>query len=100
MALSNIMVHPKICDGGPHESDYGMVFRIAGPAMVSDEIAQRRIDIQPTVIYVGTAARGEPTSAMAWRIKRIDLDGDGNPTVIQWSEMMAVWDDRATTTYS
>ena len=66
--------------------------------------APQRVDIQPTVIYVGYAdymsSGTAPTSAVAaWTIKKITLTG-GSPTNIEWSgEGQAVWDNRSSETY-
>lgn len=66
--------------------------------------APQRIDITPTVIYVGYADYKNdgvaPTAAAAgWTIKKITLTG-GNPTNIEWSgEGQAIWDNRSTETY-
>ncbi len=57
-------------------------------------------DIQAAVMYVGRAALGSSAAAAAWTIKKVVLDGAGNPVSTTWTSMTAVWDDRATETYS
>lgn len=58
-----------------------------------------RYDVTDTTIYVGRATLGTATSASAWTIKRTILVA-GNPTVTQWTSQTAVWDDRASATYT
>ncbi len=59
------------------------------------------MDIQATVIYAGKANRGLATSTVGWTIQRTTLDAGGNPTTIQFTdEGTAIWDNRATETYS
>jgi len=64
----------------------------------------QRVDILPTVIYVGYGdydRTGTPpaSSAAAWTIKKVTLT-NGSPTNIQWTnEGSGVWDNRATETY-
>jgi hypothetical protein len=58
-------------------------------------------DIQTTVIYTGFAMTGTATSSVGWTIKRNLFDIDGNPTSEMWTaDDAAVWDDRATESYS
>lgn len=54
----------------------------------------------PLVYYIGSAPLGTASSASAWRIKRVQFDVDGNPTVTEWSAATAVWDNRAGEAYS
>ena len=61
---------------------------------------QQRFEILPTVIYVGVAERGALSSDAMWTIKKIDFDGSGNPTLTRWTATTAVWDNRASETYS
>lgn len=62
---------------------------------------QARYDIGTSAIYVGTALKGVAAATAEWTIKKITLDASGNPTNVQWSdERAAVWDDRATETYT
>src|SRR5690606_22320371 len=65
------------------------------------ESAQNKVayDIGESVIYIGTAELGTATSASAWLIKRITLV-DGTPVLTEWSAGTAVWDNRASTSYS
>lgn len=60
---------------------------------------QMRFDIQDTVIYVGRALPGVANSASSWTIKKVTLVS-GNPTVTQWTGTTAIWDNRASETYS
>lgn len=69
------------------------------PVNVLSSIQKEVYDIGDTVIYVGTAPLGTATSAAAWLIKKVTLSG-GNPTLTQWSSNNAVWDDRASISYS
>lgn len=64
------------------------------------ELLHERYDIQATVIYAGRAERGTAASASAWIIKRILLDGSGNPTASAWAGPNVIWDNRAGLTYS
>jgi hypothetical protein len=63
----------------------------------------KRFDIQSSVIYLGEAPPGTASSSPAWRIRRIALDAQGNPT----SSLLAgsgsatnVWDARASLSYT
>ena len=58
----------------------------------------QRYDIQTTVIYVGSAARGTPEATAAWTIRRVSLVS-GVPTVTAWATNVA-WSDRTTATYT
>lgn len=67
---------------------------------VDDGRVQARYDIGTTTIYVGTAALGAAASAASWTIRKITLSG-GNPTQSQWTALRtAVWNNRATETYT
>lgn len=62
---------------------------------------QKRYDIQSDVIYTGFAPNALATNATGWTIKRVQLDVSGNPTAEQWTgDGSAVWDNRATETYT
>lgn len=62
---------------------------------------QRRYDFTASAIYVGAAPAGAATSAASWTIKKIGLDAGGNPTYSQSTNIRsAVWNNRATETYS
>lgn len=50
-------------------------------------------------IYIGYADRNVATSASVWFIIKITWDANNNPTAIK-SINNAVWDDRASYTYS
>lgn len=67
---------------------------------LTDKFVTKRMDIQTTVIYIGTAQAGTAESAIGWTIKRLLLDASGNPTTIDiTTKDTAIWDDRATETY-
>lgn len=68
-------------------------------AFLVDPYPAQRFDIGETTIYVGYAPRGTATSSAAWKIKKVDLT-DGAPTATRWTAPTAVWDDRATETYT
>lgn len=58
-------------------------------------------DFAPLAIYVGTASLGAVTSAAEWTIKRITLNGAGNPTDTMWTDIRsAIWDNRVGITYT
>jgi hypothetical protein len=57
-------------------------------------------DIQSTVMYVGTAIQGTLNSDAKWLIKKVALDGGGNPTSTKWSSTTAVWNNRTSETYT
>ena len=66
-----------------------------------DGRAVKRFDIGASTIYVGEAASGSTTSAAVWTIKKIVLDGSGNPTSITMTAIRSgVWDNRMTETYA
>lgn len=57
-------------------------------------------DVGVTDIYIGTAAQGTDPSASAWLIKKITLDGSGNPISTLYSSDTAIWNNRVTEIYS
>jgi hypothetical protein len=66
-----------------------------------DEREQRAYDFTSSAIYVGAAPAGAATSAATWTIKKIGLDASGNPISTLHTDLFAaVWDDRATETYT
>lgn len=66
-----------------------------------DKRTVKRFDIGATAIYAGEAASGTATAAAAWTIKKISLDGSGNPTSITMTAIRsAVWDNRTTESYT
>lgn len=74
-------------DGGHYELDDGRL--------------QSAYDFTSSAIYVGSAPLGALTSAAAWTIKRITLNGAGNPTDTMWTDIRsAIWDNRVGTTYT
>jgi len=72
----------------------------AVPVSLSSEVVQQRFDIQSAVMFIGSSALGTASSAAMWTIKKIDLDGNGNPIHARWTDTTAVWDDRLTENYS
>ncbi|MBU2613386.1 hypothetical protein KJ925_02940 [Patescibacteria group bacterium] len=59
-----------------------------------------RLDTVGAIDYVGEAAIGTATSALSWRIKRLD---NTTGIVLQWAGTGVFdqrWDDRATLTYT
>jgi len=67
----------------------------SSPALAAD---QQRLDIGPTVIYIGNAARGAEDNETVWTVRRVEL-ADNNPTSVQWATNVA-WDDRTTEEYA
>jgi hypothetical protein len=61
---------------------------------------KKMYDIQNNVIFIGSAPRDTATNTAAWRIKRIDIDVNGNPTQVRWTEGSAIWDNRLSETYT
>lgn len=62
---------------------------------------KKRFDIQSTVSYVGYAPNGTATSSSGWTIKKTTFDLSGNPIEETWTtENTAVWDNRASESYS
>ena len=58
-------------------------------------------DFTSSAIYVGSAPLGALTSAAAWTIKRITLNGAGNPIDTQWTGIRSgIWDNRLTESYT
>ena len=58
-------------------------------------------DVGGTVLYVGEAIAGTPTSTALWRIKKITFTGDD--ISIQWAGAGAyglIWDNRLAYTYT
>lgn len=54
-----------------------------------------------TLLYVGQAEPGSPTSSAVWQISRIDLSSG---VVVTWAngnrEFKNIWDNRSSLTYS
>jgi len=78
---------------------------VTARAIADAKRVAQRIEILPTVIYVGYADYvGTPDAAPAdsdpaWTIKKITLTG-GSPTAIEWTvEGAGVWTNRASETY-
>lgn len=68
---------------------------------VDDGREKRAYDFQTSVIYVGYTGLGVDESGSGWTIKRISLDGSGNPTTTEWTGFRsATWDNRAMETYT
>jgi len=67
------------------------------PGVNTDKILY---DIQELIIYVGTAPQGSASNNSVWRIKKTTLDIDGNPISQTTSSSTAIWDNRASETYS
>lgn len=65
-----------------------------------DALPKKRIDITASAVYIGYAAKGAADATRAWTIKKLVLTS-GSPVSVTWTaETAAVWDDRATETYS
>lgn len=73
---------------------------VSGVVETIEPYLKQEYDIGATVIYVGYAPRGTATSAAAWTIKKTALDVTGNPTSTLWTSVTAIWDNRATETYT
>lgn len=62
------------------------------------------IDTVDTIKYIGEAIPGTASSAVGWRIKKVDLSDPGGDIQIVWADNVTtftkVWDDRATYTYT
>lgn len=98
--VSDFETNYKVSTHGVVSEDEGIA-RVAIDSQSFQQPSQRRYDIQAAVIYVGHARFGAATSAPVWTIKRVTLDVSGNPTAEQWTMVgLAVWDDRATESYS
>ena len=67
---------------------------------VTGPILKQEVDIQATVIYVGTAPLSTATSAASWRIKRVLITGGGAGYETEWTGTTAIWDNRATESYT
>lgn len=92
---------PRVVPGGDDgslQTFQTQIGKTAGHVKLVDH-DQQRYDIGTTTIYVGFAAAGVAAATAAWTIKRVTLV-DGNPTHVQWSSAVAVWDDRASTIYT
>lgn len=67
-----------------------------------DQAARKMLidSVNPNAIYIGQAAIGSGTSSPAWRIQKITITGPN--TDISWSgsNFTAVWDDRASLSYT
>lgn len=80
-------------------SIYDSLDYLTGPARV-----KRRYELPTTpsaVQYVGYAPLGTADGAVGWTIKRITLDADSLPILVQWTAAsVATWDNRAAEVYS
>ena len=59
-----------------------------------------RYSVTTNVIYIGYAAPGSADSGSFWKIYRILLDVDGNPTEKKISADNVIWDNRTSIVYS
>lgn len=76
----------------------GLVYRQR--VAVAEEIVVTRYDLaSDTTNYIGKAPLGTSTAAAAWRIKRLQFVA-GNLEDKMWSAATAVWDNRATESYT
>lgn len=67
----------------------------------ADGRLQRAFEFGTTTIYMGYADIGVAQSATGWTIKKLTLDGSGNPTSEKWTAVgTATWNNRASETYS
>jgi hypothetical protein len=58
-----------------------------------------RYDISTNTIYIGYAEPGALESSSVWKIYRILLDTNGNPTEKKLSNDNMIWANRATVSY-
>jgi len=73
----------------------------AGEYVAAATNVQLRYDIGSSTIYVGEAEKGAAAGDAVWTIKKVILDGSGNPTQQVWSgDRTAIWNDRTTESYS
>ena len=109
MGRTRLQDGPVFTTSAPAATEEGIVVRGAGafalsgggiPGLLESE-TQQAIETLALVIYQGYAALGVAAATAGWTIKRVTLDGSGNPTAIQWSAVNQIWNNRATTvTYS
>ena len=61
---------------------------------------QKAYEFGTSVIYTGYADFGVAQSSTGWTIKKLDLDGSGNPISEKWTGVgVAIWNDRTSETY-
>lgn len=61
---------------------------------------QKAYEFGTSVIYIGYSNFGIATSGSGWTIKKVILDGSGNPTTETWTSVEgAIWDNRTTEYY-
>lgn len=77
----------------------GAFYRLRVEAKIATVTNKEAYDIGTTTIYFGTAPQGTALSAGAWLIKKTTLV-DGLPTLVQWSSLTAIWDNRASESYT
>lgn len=83
--------------------DYSPIPTTVGQA--PPQAYQKRYDYDGSgnLIYVGWSQSGFASSTANWAIKKITQGANG-PTLEQWAggvtDMINIWDDRATLTYS
>lgn len=58
-----------------------------------------RYDISTNVIYTGYAEAGASESSSVWKIYRMLLDSNGNPTEKKLSADNVIWANRSTVSY-
>lgn len=96
----------EITDNASYRTDFETNFepnsnRQVQVVTVESATRTKRIDMGTTYDYIGYAELGALASDPVWTIKRITKNVDGDPESIEWTtEASAVWDDRATETYS
>jgi len=97
--VSPIVSAAAVRDDTPLPDDWALVVRLTGTVPPSMPYIKTRYDITSATIYIGFAPRATTDAAADWLIRRIQFTS-GNPTVSEWSDAGAVWNDRAITTYS
>lgn len=95
----------EITDNGTYRNDFINNYQTSSNRQsqtitIENSTRAKRIDLSDAIDYIGFAVVGSLESEAKWTIKRITKVG-GDPEKIEWTaENIAVWNDRATETYS
>lgn len=83
-------------------SDYVTAANKRNPMVTTEnKNITKRIELGTTYDYIGTAPLGTLDTDVAWTIKRITKNVNGDPEKIEWTaDSSTAWTDRVNATYS
>ncbi len=84
------------------DSEFEMVELSSMDATIGqlDGRQQKAYEFGTSTIYIGYAEFGVSQASSGWTIKKIELDGNGNPSSEKWTGVgVGTWNNRASETY-